>query len=136
VLKITFISQLDGALNGQKYVYDIARVEQGGKLEHKTLEELCILAIQQNGGQGNYQIITKIKKMKKLIEKSTVICPAEEKHRGFAEDTDVQTHEKVVHEPGYDDSVNQSGLVVQKGIQDQRIPHAHSAHQYIALPEA
>jgi hypothetical protein len=136
VLKIIFISQCERSLNRQEYIYDITDVEQAGKLEYETLEELCILAVQQNSGQGNYQVIAEVKKMEKLIEKSTSICPIEEKPREFAEDKDVQIHEKVIQEPGYDDPVNQSGLVVKKGIQGQWIPHAHRAHQYTALPEA
>jgi hypothetical protein len=136
MLKIIFISQCERSLNGQEYIYDITNVEQAGKLEYETLEELCILAVQQNSGQGNYQVITEVKEMEKLIEKSTFICPIEEKPGEFAEDTDVQIHEKVIQESGYDDPVNQSGLVVKKGIQGQRIPHTYRAHQYTALPEA
>jgi hypothetical protein len=136
VLKIIFISQCERSLNGQEYIYDITNVEQAGKLEYETLEELCILAVQQNSGQGNYQVITEVKKMEKLIEKSASICLIEEKPREFAEDTDVQIHKKVIHEPGYDDPVNQSGLVVKRGVQDQRIPHARSVCQYTSLPGA
>jgi hypothetical protein len=136
VLKIIFISQCERSLNWQEYIYDITDVEQAGKLEYETFEELCILAVQQNSGRGNYQVIAKVKKMEKLIEKSASICPAEEKPRESAEDTNVQIHEKIIKEPGYDYPVNQSGLVVKRGIQDQWIPQARRAHKNTVLPAA
>jgi hypothetical protein len=83
VLKIIFISQLGRALNGQKYEYDVTHVEQGGKLEHKTLEKFYIFSVEQDEGQGNYQIITKVKKVKKLVEEGLVMCAAEEKTGKF-----------------------------------------------------
>jgi hypothetical protein len=127
VLKIIFISQLDRAFNGQKYVYDITHVEQGRKLEHEALEYLYIFAVEQNAGQGNYQIITKIKKVKKLIEEGAALCTAEEETGKFTEDMHVQVKKKTIHELRYDNRVDQSGLIVKKTVQDQGIPQAQSA---------
>jgi hypothetical protein len=66
-LMIIFISQCDRSLNGQEYEDEITQVEQTRELENETFEELYILAEQQNAGQGNDQIITEVKKVKKLV---------------------------------------------------------------------
>jgi hypothetical protein len=87
---------LGRALNGQKYEYDVTHVEQGGKLEHKTLEKFYIFSVEQDEGQGNYQIITKVKKVKKLVEEGLVMCAAEEKTGKFSEDTHVQIKKKTI----------------------------------------
>jgi len=50
--------------------------------------------------------------MKKLIEECIPMISMEEKTGKFAEEADVQIHKKVVHELGYDNSVDQSGLIV------------------------
>ena len=50
--------------------------------------------------------------MKNFVEESILLVSMEEKTRKFAEDADVQIHKKAVHELGYDNSVDQSGLIV------------------------
>ena len=50
--------------------------------------------------------------MKKFVEESISRISMEEKTGKFAEDADVQIHKKAVHELGYDNSVDQSGLIV------------------------
>ena len=50
--------------------------------------------------------------MKKFIEEGVAMVSMEEKTRKFAEDADVQIHKKAVHELGYDNGVDQSGLIV------------------------
>ena len=50
--------------------------------------------------------------MKKLVEECISMFPTEEKAGKFAEDADVQVHKKTIHELGYDDPVDQSGLIV------------------------
>ena len=55
---IIFISQGGRPLNRQDYKEEITHVEQGGELEHEALEELYILAVQENAGQRNDQIET------------------------------------------------------------------------------
>jgi hypothetical protein len=113
VLKIIFISQWDRAFNGQEYVYDITHVKQRGNLKHKTLEEFYIFVVQQNECQGNYQIITKIKKVKKLVKKSIAMCAVKEKTGKLTEESHVQIQKKTIQEPGYDNRVDQSGLMVE-----------------------
>jgi hypothetical protein len=113
VLMIILISQLDRTFNRQKYVDEKTHIEQRGKLEHEAFKEFCILPIQQNPGQGNYQIITKIKEMKKLVEECISPYSTEEKARKFAENPDVQIHKKAINELGYNNPVDQSGMVVQ-----------------------
>jgi hypothetical protein len=127
VLKIIFISQLGRALNGQKYEYDVTHVEQGGKLEYKTLEKFYIFAVEQNEGQRNYQIITKIKKVKKLVKESITMCTAEKKTGKLAEDTHVKIKKKAIQKFWCYNRVDQSGLIVNKTVQDQGIPQAQSA---------
>ena len=78
-------------------------------------------------GQGNYQIITKVKKVKKLVEKGIAMCAAEEKPGKFAEDTHVQIKKKTIQKFWHDNRVDQSGLIVNKTVQDQGIPQAQSA---------
>ena len=73
-----FISQSDRSLNRQEYVNKITQVEQGGKLEQEALEQFYLLAVEQNAGQGNYQKIIKVRKMKKLVEEGIAVFPAEE----------------------------------------------------------
>ena len=50
--------------------------------------------------------------MKQFVEESIPMVSREEKTGKFAEDADVQIHKKAVHELGYDNSVDQSGLIV------------------------
>ena len=50
--------------------------------------------------------------MKKFVEESILLVSMEEKTGKFAEDGDVQIHKKAVHELGYDNPVDQSGLIV------------------------
>jgi len=50
--------------------------------------------------------------MKKFVEDGIPMVSLEEKTGKFAEDPDVQIHKKAVHELGYDNSVDQSGLIV------------------------
>jgi len=109
---IIFISQCYRSLNRQEYVDEVTKVEQGGELENEALEELYILAEQQNAGQGNDQIITKVKKVKKLVEECIPVFPKEEKGGKFAEDPDIQIHKKAVKELGHDNPVDQPGLIV------------------------
>jgi hypothetical protein len=111
-LLIIFISQCYRSLNRQEYEDDKTQVEQGGKLENEAPEELYILAEQQNAGQGNHQIITKIKKVKELVEEHIPMFPTEKKGWKFAEDSDIQIHEKAVKELGHDNAVDQPGLIV------------------------
>jgi hypothetical protein len=113
VLKIIFISQWDRAFNGQEYVYDITYVEQRGNLKHKILEELYIFVVQQNKGQGNYQVITKIKKVKKLVPKNITMRTDKEKTWKLTEDSHVHIQKKTIQEPGDDNRVDQSGLIVE-----------------------
>lgn len=107
-----FISQCYRSLNRQEYEDDKTQVEQRGKLENEVLEEPYILAEEQNAGEGNYQIITKVKKVKKLVEEWIPMFPAEEKGGKFAEDPDIQIHKKAVKELGHDNPVDQPGLIV------------------------
>ena len=129
MLKIIFISQWDRAFNGQEYEDGITDVEQGGKLEHETLEEFYIFAVEQNAGQGNYQIITKIKKVKKLVEEGIAMRAAEQQTGKLTEDPHVQIQKKTIQESGYDNRVDQSGLIVKKTVQDQGIPQAQSTQE-------
>jgi hypothetical protein len=129
-----FISQGDRSLYGQEYEDEKTHVEQGGKLEHEALEELYILAEQQNAGQGNYQIITKVKKVKKLVEECIPMFPTEEKGGKFAEDPDVEIHKKAIEELGHDNPVDQPGLVVKQTVEDQWIPQAHRTDRHTAPP--
>jgi hypothetical protein len=96
VRMIVLISQGDRSLNGQEYEDEKTHVKQGGKLKNEALEELCILAEQQNAGQGNYQIITKVKKVKELVEERIPMFPIEEIAGKFAEDPDIQIHKKAI----------------------------------------
>ena len=50
--------------------------------------------------------------MKKFVEESVLLASMEIKTGKFAEDADVQIHKKAVHELGYDNAVDQSGLIV------------------------
>jgi hypothetical protein len=50
--------------------------------------------------------------MKQFVEESIPMVAMEDKTGKFAEDADVQIHKKAVHELGYDNSVDQSGLIV------------------------
>jgi hypothetical protein len=50
--------------------------------------------------------------VKKLVEECIPMFPTEEKAGKFAEDPDVQIHKKAIHELGYDNPVDQSGLIV------------------------
>ena len=126
MLKIIFISKWDRAFNGQEYVDGITDVEQGGKLEDEALEEFYIFTVEQNAGEGNYQIITKIKEMKKLVEKGIAMRDTEEKTGKFAEDPHVQIQKKPIQKSWYNNRVEQSGLIVKKTVQDQGIPQAQS----------
>jgi hypothetical protein len=110
---IIFASQCYRSLNRQEYVDEVTQVEQGGELKNEALEKLHILAEQQNAGQGNYQIITKVKKVKKLVEECIPILPTEEKGGKFAEDPDIQIHKEAIKELGYDNPVDQPGLIVE-----------------------
>ena len=58
----------------------------------------------------------------------------EEKGGKFAEDPDIQIHKIVTKELGHDNSVDQSGLIVKKSVQDQWIPQAHRTDQQTASP--
>ena len=109
---IIFISQCYRSLNRQEYEDGETEVEQGGKLENEALEELCIFAEQQNAGQRNYPIIAKVKKVEKLVEEWIPLFPAEEKGGKFAEDPDIQIHKRAIKELGYDNPVDQPGLIV------------------------
>ena len=113
---ISFISQGYRSLNRQEYEDDKTQVEQGGKLENETLEELYILAKQQKAGQGNYQIITKVKKVKKLVEESIPMFPPEEKGGELAEDPNIQIHKKAIQEMRHDNPVDQPGLIVKQTV--------------------
>ena len=72
--------------------------------------------------------------MKKFVEESIPMVSMEEKTGKFAEDADVQIHKKDVHELGYDNSVDQSGLIVKKSIQSQWIPQAHRTDRQTVPP--
>jgi len=109
---IIFISQCYRTLNRQEYVDEITQVEQRRKLENGSLEELYILAKQQDTGQGNDQKITKVKEMKELVEEWIPLPPTEEKSGKFAEDPDIQIHKKAVKELRHDNRVDQPGLIV------------------------
>ena len=50
--------------------------------------------------------------MKKFIKDSISLVSIEEKSGEFAEDADVQIQKKAVQELRYDNSVDQSGLIV------------------------
>jgi hypothetical protein len=65
--------------------------------------------------------------VKKLVEEGIAMCTAEEETWKLAEDPYVQIQKKTIHKPGDDNRVNQSGLIVKKAVQDQRIPQAQSA---------
>jgi hypothetical protein len=77
VMKI-FISQSDRTFNRQQDVNEKTQIEQRGKLEPEALEQFYLLAIKQNAGQGNYQIIIKVRKVKKLVEEGISVLPTEE----------------------------------------------------------
>jgi hypothetical protein len=109
---IIFISQCDRSLNRQEDVDDITQVEQGGELENEALEELDILAEQQNAGQGDDQIISEVKEVKKLVEECIPLFSAKEKGGEFSEDPDIQIHKKAIQELGHDNPVDQPGLIV------------------------
>ena len=81
-------------------------------MEHEALEELYLLAEQQNAGQWNYPKIAKVKKVKELVEEYIPLFPTEEEGGEFAEDPDIQIHKEAVKELGHDDPVNQPGLIV------------------------
>jgi hypothetical protein len=115
-LMVIFISQCDRSLDRQEYVDDITQVEQAGELENEVLEELYILAEQQNAGQGNDQIITEVKEVKKLVEKCIPMYTAEEEGGKFAEDPDIQIHKKAIQELGHDNPVDQPGLIVKQTV--------------------
>jgi hypothetical protein len=103
---VIFISQCYRSLNRQEYEDDKTQVEQGGKLENEALEELYILTEYQNAGQWYYQIITKVKKVKKLVEECIALFPTEEKGGKFAEDPDIQIHKKTIKELGHHNPVD------------------------------
>ena len=107
-----FSTQGDRPLNRQDYEDEITDVEQGGELEHEALEEAYILAGQQNAGQGNDQIKTKVIKMKEFVEESIPRVSMEEESGKFTEDEDIQIHKKAVQELGDDNPVEQAGLIV------------------------
>ena len=50
--------------------------------------------------------------MKKFVEECIPMVSMEGKTGKFAEEADVQIHKKAVHELGYDNSVDQSRLIV------------------------
>ena len=72
--------------------------------------------------------------MKKFGKEGIPMVSMEEKTGKFAEDADVQIQKKFVHEPGYDNSVDQSGLVVKQSIQSQWIPQAYHTDRQSAPP--
>jgi hypothetical protein len=115
---IIFISQCYRSFNRQEYKDGETEIEQRGKLENEALEEPYILAEQQKAGQGNYQIITKVKEVKKLVEECIPLFPTEEKGGKFAEDPDIEIHEKVIEEPGHDNPVDQPGLIVKHTVEN------------------
>jgi len=109
---IIFIMQCNRPRNRQEDVNDKAQVEQGGKLENVVLEEFYILAEQQDSGVGNCQVITKIKKVKELIEECAPMFHMEEKGGILAEDPDIQIQKKTIKELRHDNPVEQSGLII------------------------
>jgi hypothetical protein len=70
--------------------------------------------------------------MKKLVKECIPMYSAEGKARKFTEDPDVQIHKKAINELGYNNPVDQSGLVVKWAVQDHRIPQAHDAGRITA----
>jgi len=60
----------------------------------------------------NCQIITKVKKVKKLVEECIPMFSTEKKSGKFAEDPDIQIHKKATKELGHDNPVDKPGLIV------------------------
>jgi hypothetical protein len=50
--------------------------------------------------------------VKKFVEERTSLFPTKKKSGKFAEDTDIQIHEKPIKELGHDNPVDQPGLIV------------------------
>ncbi|MDO8312082.1 MAG: hypothetical protein Q7T25_09090, partial [Sideroxyarcus sp.] len=68
----------------------------------------------------------KIEKVKKLVEEGIAMRAAKEKTGELTEDPHVQIQKKTIQEPGHDNRIDQSGLIVKKTVQDQGIPQAQS----------
>ena len=65
---------------------------------------------------GNCQVITKVKKVKKLVEECIPMFATEEKGGKFAEDPNIQIHKIVTKELGYDNPVDKPGLIVKQTV--------------------
>jgi hypothetical protein len=61
---------------------------------------------------GNCQIVTKVKKVKKLVEKCIPMLATEEKGWKFAEYPDIQVHKIVTKELGHNNRVDKPGLII------------------------
>jgi len=65
---------------------------------------------------GYRYIITKIEKMKELVEECIPVFSTEEKGREFAKDPDIEIHKKAAKELGDDHPVDKPGLIVKQAV--------------------
>ena len=83
---------------------------------------------------GNREIITKVKKMKKLVQECISLFSPKEKGGKFAEDPYIQIQKIAAQELGHDSPVDKPGLIVKQTVEDKWIPQAHRTNWQPTLP--